>query len=56
MGMPASTRARVDALMRAARREPSWERTWRDTWIVLWGNRWVWREAVRAFEMVASSS
>jgi hypothetical protein len=30
MGIPASMRARVVALRRAARREPSWERTWRE--------------------------
>jgi len=35
--MPASTQARVAALMRAARSEPSWERTWRAMEMVLWG-------------------
>lgn len=54
--MPASTQARVAALMRAASREPSWERTLREMVIVLWGKRCVWREAVRAEEIVDWSS
>jgi len=56
MGTPASTSASVVALMRAARREPSWERTWSEILIVLFLKRCVWRVDVKAFAIVVSSS
>jgi hypothetical protein len=56
MGMPASMRASVVALRRAARSEPSWEMTWSETVMLEWGKRWVWRFEARAFAMVISIS
>ena len=40
-------RASVEALRRAASKDPSWERTWREIWIVLWGYRLVKREEAK---------
>jgi len=39
--------ARVDALIHAARREPSVDRTWRVRWMAVRGRRWTWMMEVK---------
>jgi len=56
MGIPASIRARVEALRQAARREPSCERMCREREMVECGKRCVWRVWEKAFEIVVWSS
>lgn len=46
----------MDALRRAASREPSCERTWREMWTVECGKMLIWRVEERAFAIVDSSS
>ena len=54
--MPASIRARVAALMSAARSEPSEERTWRAMEILELGNRFVCTMEASVLATVISSS